>query len=81
MKSLAEFIQNNKQDSDSHIFSVVLLDKDTGMLFEKEFKEFLQKFMTKHEDDASDLDKIYSESIILFMLSARLGDILKAPDS
>jgi hypothetical protein len=37
--------------------------------------------MTKHGDNASDLDNIYSESIITFMLSARLGDILKAPES
>jgi len=81
VKSLVEFIKNNKQELDSPIFSVFLLDKDTGRLFEKEFKEFLQKFMTKHEDDDSDLDEIYSESIITFMLSARLGDILKAPDS
>lgn len=81
VKSLVEFIQNSKQELNSSIFSVFLLDKDTGTLFEKEFKKFMEKFMTKHGDSDTDLDRIYSESIITFMLSARLGDILKPPDS
>jgi len=81
VKKAVEFIQNNKQDIDSRLFTVVLLDKDTGTLFEKEYKEFEKKFFSKHGNSAIDSDKIYSESIITFVLSARLGDILKAPDS
>ncbi|MFX1518250.1 MAG: hypothetical protein ACFFC6_18290 [Promethearchaeota archaeon] len=60
---------------DSNIFTIFLFDKETGELFEKEFKEFQRNFFEKHQDPPSSLNSINLNSVITFMLSTRLGDI------
>ena len=65
----------NASVEDSNIFTIFLFDKETGKLFEKEFKEFQRNFFEKHREPPSGLDSINLNSIITFMLSSRLGDI------
>lgn len=75
IKTQIRYFQNSSYAEDSNIFTIFLFDKDTGQLFEKEFKEFQKNFFEKHKESPSGLDSINLNSVIAFMLSSRLGDI------
>ncbi|MFW9905999.1 MAG: hypothetical protein ACFFFH_16875, partial [Candidatus Thorarchaeota archaeon] len=64
------------QGEDSNIFTIFLFDKKTGQMFEKEYKEFQRKFFEKYREPPSGLDSINLNSVIAFMLSSRLGDLI-----
>ncbi|MFX1508023.1 MAG: winged helix-turn-helix domain-containing protein [Promethearchaeota archaeon] len=75
VESQISYFQNRGQGGDSNIFTIFLFDKETGQLFEKEFKKFQKKFFEEHREPPSGLDSINLNSVITFMLSSRLGDI------
>jgi hypothetical protein len=75
VESQIKFFQNMEQGGDSNIFTIFLFDKETGQLFEKEFKKFQKKFFEEHREPPSGLDSVSLNSVITFMLSSRLGDI------
>jgi DNA-binding transcriptional ArsR family regulator len=76
VESVIKDIRNPDNSDDSHLFTVFLFSEETGLLFEKQYKEFQKKFFEEHGGDIASLDKIYSDSIIAFMLSARIGDAI-----
>lgn len=76
VETVIKDIKNPDNSEDSHLFTVFLFDEETGRLFEKQYKEFQNKFFEEHGGDIDSLSKIYSNSIIAFMLSARVGDAI-----
>ncbi len=76
VETVIKEIKNSDKSDDSHLFTVFLFSEKTGRLFEKEYKKFQNKFFEEHGGDIDSLDKIYSNSIIAFMLSARIGDAI-----
>ncbi|MHA1967790.1 MAG: helix-turn-helix domain-containing protein [Candidatus Hodarchaeales archaeon] len=76
VETVIKDISNSDKSDDSHLFTVFLFNEETGRLFEKQYKEFQKKFFEEHGGDIDSLGKIYSNSIIAFMLSARIGDAI-----
>jgi DNA-binding transcriptional ArsR family regulator len=75
VESQINYFDKMDQGGDSNIFTIFLFDKETGQLFEKEFKKFQKKFFEEHRELSSGLDSVNLNSVITFMLSSRLGDI------
>ena len=75
VKRQINYFQNMDQGGDSNIFTIFLFDKETGQLFEKEFKKYQKKFFEDHREPPAGLDNINLNSVITFMLSSSIGDI------
>ncbi len=76
VSNLINKLQNADRSDDSDVFTIFLFNEEHGHLFMKKIREMQEKFFEEYDSDSADLNSITSDSIILFILSSRLGDVI-----